>query len=186
MTTRRPGEPVSEGEGGFSRYSGGLRVAAPRIPRTHGAVRFARVGQGAVVKALTSRSCPGCGSYFAPPSKAGRPPTYCAACRERRRADDAAWRAVRATVLTEEPFCAVVGCRRAPTTVDHIVALSRGGARLDRANLQAMCGHHNFSKGARPHLGARAAPLPAPLLAGRCTGEPCPDWCTGTPNLWHL
>lgn len=51
---------------------------------------------------------------------------------------DAAWQRTRAAVLQDEPVCRA--CRQhAATTVDHIVPLAHGGARLDRANLQPLC-----------------------------------------------
>lgn len=55
-------------------------------------------------------------------------------------------------MLREEPICAVRGCGRPSTTVDHRVPLSKGGSRLDRGNLQGMCGPHNFAKGAKMPL----------------------------------
>ena len=55
---------------------------------------------------------------------------------------DRDWQCVRAAVLDEEPLCR--HCREAgrvtaAVLVDHIRALSDGGARLDRANLQPLC-----------------------------------------------
>ena len=51
--------------------------------------------------------------------------------------------------MTAMKVCAVDGCLMPSTQVDHIVPLARGGPALDRTNLQAMCLHHNSSKGAR-------------------------------------
>lgn len=104
------------------------------------------------------KTCKGCGQGFSIPGTVGRPPAYCAQCRASRRSDDAGWRTIRAKVLAEEPVCAVVGCGRPSTTVDHVIPLVRGGPRLDRANLRGMCAHHNFSKGAK-------LPLVSPLVA---------------------
>lgn len=50
---------------------------------------------------------------------------------------DADWRAVRETVLREEPCCTF--CPRPATIVDHITPLTAGGARLDRSNLRPVC-----------------------------------------------
>jgi 5-methylcytosine-specific restriction protein A len=49
------------------------------------------------------------------------------------------WRTVRAQVLADEPKCR--WCGRPAAEVDHIVPLSRGGSRWDRANLQPLCSH---------------------------------------------
>ena len=54
----------------------------------------------------------------------------------------AAWRAVRAAFLREQPLC--VNCqgrgRVVPAVVaDHVRPLKDGGARFDWANLQALC-----------------------------------------------
>jgi len=71
---------------------------------------------------------------------------------------------VRAAVLATERRCYRCGCALVPppsprprfwrpapntATVDHIVPISRGGSRLDRANLRAACWSCNSSKGAR-------------------------------------
>lgn len=128
------------------------------------------------------RSCKGCGDSFTHAGR-GRPRLYCEACRAGRRTDDAAWRTVRAQVLVEEPVCAVRGCGRPSTTVDHIVPLIRGGSRIDRANLQGMCGPHNFAKGAKAAAQRLAG---SPSSERRCFGEPCPPYCDGTRGWWHL
>lgn len=95
--------------------------------------------------------CTQCGAgFWAPRLTGGRPRTRCDDCRTvHDNADGTAWRKIRAVVLAEEPICAVAGCQRPSTEVDHILALSRGGAPVERANLQGMCKHHNASKGAR-------------------------------------
>ena len=59
-----------------------------------------------------------------------------------RRGYDADWQRVRLVVLSDEPLCrccAAEGRTTAATQVDHIVALTDGGARLDRSNLQPLC-----------------------------------------------
>lgn len=66
--------------------------------------------------------------------------------------NDPAWRRVRKLVLERDEYrCRIRGrgCTEVATTVDHIVPLSAGGARLDPANLQAACSWDNVSKGAR-------------------------------------
>jgi len=55
-------------------------------------------------------------------------------------------------VLNAEPvcrYCQARGQLRPSTTVDHMTPLSRGGARLDRANLCGCCERCNYSKGDR-------------------------------------
>src|SRR5688572_8571010 len=52
------------------------------------------------------------------------------------------WPRVRLEILHRDGWvCRVLGptCKGHATTVDHIVPLSRGGARLDPANLRAAC-----------------------------------------------
>jgi 5-methylcytosine-specific restriction endonuclease McrA len=50
----------------------------------------------------------------------------------------AAWRALRAQVLLEEPWCAC-GCRRLSVDVDHILPRSdRPDLELERTNLRAL------------------------------------------------
>lgn len=52
--------------------------------------------------------------------------------------DDAAWKALRQQVLEESPYC---GCGEPATEVDHIISVrKRPDLRLERANLQSMCG----------------------------------------------
>lgn len=62
---------------------------------------------------------------------------------------DVAWRKVRRYVLARDSHtCQIRGphCRVHADAVDHIVAISAGGARLDPANLQAACITCNSSK----------------------------------------
>ena len=47
------------------------------------------------------------------------------------------WKKVRLLVLTSNPFC--IECGHPADTVDHIVAIKNGGAKLDLKNLQSMC-----------------------------------------------
>lgn len=51
---------------------------------------------------------------------------------------DQAWMMARMVILARDRICRI--CRRAESTqVDHIVPLTRGGARLDPDNLQGLC-----------------------------------------------
>ena len=61
----------------------------------------------------------------------------------------AAWRRIRAQVLSEEPLCracAFEGFVTPAEEVDHARPKALGGTD-DRANLQALCARHNASKG---------------------------------------
>lgn len=65
---------------------------------------------------------------------------------------DVRWRRVRARVLADEPMCRhcqAQGYTTPATEVDHIVPLARGGARLDRNNLQSLCHDHHAEKTAK-------------------------------------
>lgn len=64
---------------------------------------------------------------------------------------DRDWRRVRLVVLARDGYrCRIRGprCTDVATTVDHIVELARGGARLDPDNLRAACKPCNSSAGA--------------------------------------
>lgn len=68
------------------------------------------------------------------------------------------WTRLRRAVLDAYGWqCAIrrPGCTGQATTVDHILPMSRGGAPLDPANLQAACRHCNTSKGAEITQGGR-------------------------------
>lgn len=72
-------------------------------------------------------------------------------------------------MLAEEPYCCVRGCNLPSTTVDHVIPLSRGGARTDRANLRGMCGPHNYSKGNKLSIEMRTrASKPAEPKRAEC------------------
>jgi 5-methylcytosine-specific restriction endonuclease McrA len=114
--------------------------------------------------------CSSCGASFAAPGGVGRPRTRCAGCRSRHaKLDGSVWRRLRLRVLAEEPVCAVPGCGWPSVEVDHVIPLSKGGAPLDRDNLQGMCKRHNGSKGAS---------VAARRLCS-CGGPTCP-------GRWHL
>jgi 5-methylcytosine-specific restriction protein A len=50
---------------------------------------------------------------------------------------DRRWRTLRAWFLSRHPVC--VRCGSPASLVDHVTPLEDGGARLDPANLQALC-----------------------------------------------
>ncbi len=58
----------------------------------------------------------------------------------------AEWKACRSATLRAAPGCAVAGCDRRPSHVDHIVSRRRGGAPFDPANLQTLCHSHHTEK----------------------------------------
>lgn len=47
------------------------------------------------------------------------------------------WKKVRLIVLNNNPFC--IDCGKPADTVDHIIAIKKGGSKLDVNNLQSMC-----------------------------------------------
>ena len=47
------------------------------------------------------------------------------------------WKKVRLIVLNNNPFC--IDCGKPADTVDHIIAIKKGGSKLDANNLQSMC-----------------------------------------------
>lgn len=77
------------------------------------------------------------------------------------------YQALRLRVLREQPLCAT-DCGRASVEVDHIVPLHRGGALMDRANLQGLCGGCHRVKTAREQ--SRIVP---------CDEEGWPIWHAG-------
>jgi len=61
----------------------------------------------------------------------------------------AQWRRVRRRVLDRDAWTCQIrgpGCTLAATTVDHVRALSDGGAPYDPGNLRAACRHCNYSR----------------------------------------
>ena len=61
-----------------------------------------------------------------------------------KRGYDRRWQKLRRMLLRTNPTCEACARKEPPevtpaTEVDHIVALAKGGARLDVANLQALC-----------------------------------------------
>ncbi len=59
---------------------------------------------------------------------------------------DARWVKVRNAYVKAHPTCEALGCDQPTTEVDHIVPLAQGGAKLDKNNLQALCGPHHAEK----------------------------------------
>ncbi len=112
--------------------------------------------------------CTQCGVLFATTSTGGRPRSRCDGCRTNiGKIDGVRWRALRRLVLAEESWCAVRGCGRPSTQVDHIIPLKhRPDLGLERSNLQGMCATHNASKGAK-------------RAKCRCGDVECP-------GRWHL
>lgn len=65
---------------------------------------------------------------------------------------DADWRRVRDNFLAEHPLCAVClanGMTVAASDVDHVLAIRKGGERLNPANLQSLCAGCHSRKTAR-------------------------------------
>lgn len=68
---------------------------------------------------------------------------------------DRAWRKMRGVILRRDGgVCQLQrkGCTFHATTVDHIIPLVQGGARLDPRNLQAACSWCNTSKASRDRM----------------------------------
>ncbi len=124
----------------------------------------------------TTRRCSRCGAQFTWWHRTGRPRSKCDSCRSNLgKIDGAAWRQLRIRVLAEQPTCAVIGCGRLATEVDHIRPLKFSPElALDRSNLQGMCKTHNASKGART---AKADGLDRPACS--CGDPACP-------GRWHF
>jgi 5-methylcytosine-specific restriction protein A len=94
------------------------------------------------------RRCLRCGRIF---TRQGSLCSLCGTTKKRGYGHD--WQQVRLTVLQRDHYQCQIrrqGCIGVATTVDHIQPLSRGGKRLDPANLQAACLVCNSGKGNRP------------------------------------
>lgn len=59
---------------------------------------------------------------------------------------DAAWRKLAARRKRNNPICQWPECNRPATSVDHIVELADGGARLAYGNTQSLCEDHHTLK----------------------------------------
>jgi hypothetical protein len=88
----------------------------------------------------------------------------------------AEWRAFRAKILRERPFCEVRGCTRRPSHCDHRQTLRSGGAALDPANISVMCHSHHSAKTAQVDGGYGRPPRnTAPnLVATGCRADGTP------------
>lgn len=68
------------------------------------------------------------------------------------------WQKIRAAQLAREPMCEA--CEEAPATVvDHILPITRGGAKRDPENLQSMCRPCHQDKTNAERAGERWVPL---------------------------
>lgn len=61
------------------------------------------------------------------------------------------WKVLKRDLLRHRPRCHYCGTARA-TTLDHVVPVSRGGAKFDEANLVPVCKPCNDRKGGRASL----------------------------------
>lgn len=79
------------------------------------------------------------------------------------------WRAFRQRILNRRATCEVPGCGKPAEQVDHILSRANGGAELDPANVQALCGPHHSSKTVQADGGfGRRATGEADLRARGC------------------
>ena len=67
------------------------------------------------------------------------------------------WVKARRRQLRDQPRCAVPGCGRAASEVDHIVPVRQDGDRLHPLNLQSLCHEHHREKTQRSARAARHA-----------------------------
>lgn len=74
------------------------------------------------------------------------------------------WRAFRKAYLRDHPTCQVLGCGKKAGHLDHIIARARGGAPLDRSNVQGLCHSHHSSKTAQADGGFGNRRKDAPSL----------------------
>lgn len=111
--------------------------AAPRFCAKPGHPRF------------TGARCPLCTQAFRQAQDARRPSAA-------QRGYDGRWQAFRAEYLRTHPTCCAPGCTATATEVDHITPIRAGGARLDPANVRAMCKRHHSQRTARDQSFGRA------------------------------
>lgn len=83
-----------------------------------------------------------------------------------RRGYDRHWRGLRVWFLHRHPLCQWPGCRMPASNVDHIVPLSKGGAKSDPDNLQSLCHKHHSIKSCRFDGGFGRKPI-RPNACGR-------------------
>ena len=80
----------------------------------------------------------------------------CLLTTSRRAPKSSSWVFARTQQLQREPNCRV--CGEKANAVDHIVAISQGGAELDPVNLQSLCRrHHNTKTTSEGHAGMKRA-----------------------------
>ncbi len=111
-------------------------MAAPRacvVPRCPGRVSLPGVSR-----------CPEHQAAYRKAFDAGRPSA-------RRRGYDRDWEKLRATFLAAHPRCE--RCGAPATDVDHMTAISAGGARLEVANLRSFCHSCHSSRTGRDQGG---------------------------------
>lgn len=65
---------------------------------------------------------------------------------------DAEWRKCRLNFIKLNPICSVPECNELTKDVDHKVALSDGGAKLDFDNLRAYCHRHHSQRTGRDQV----------------------------------
>ena len=70
-----------------------------------------------------------------------------------RRGYGVAWRRFRAGYLARNPACA--DCGRVATQIDHVHALTRGGAKWDEGNMRPLCASCHSKKTVRDDGGLR-------------------------------
>ena len=92
------------------------------------------------------------------------------------------WPRVRLEILRRDGYACRVGgptCKGRATTVDHIVPLSRGGARLDPSNLRAACAS------CQTWCASKTRELMADAAARWCPWHQQPfTTCAHYPNQW--
>lgn len=107
---------------------------------------------------VIQRRCvvPGCTSYAIRDSRCrrhGRKAWRHSTTSPTQRGYGADWRKARDTYIADHPMCEYPTpkgpCGHPGTSVDHIVPLAHGGARLARTNMQTLCPHHKKVKDAQ-------------------------------------
>ena len=92
------------------------------------------------------------------------------------------WRAFRATVMGERKVCQAPGCTAKPTHLDHIQSIAKGGAKLDRANVQALCTSCHSRKTAKVDGGMGNAPSTQAMQWPGCDAT---GWPLDPHHLWN-
>jgi len=106
---------------------------------------------------VIQRRCviPGCTSYAIRDSrcrKHGRKAWRTSTASPTKRGYGADWRKARDAYIADHPTCEWATphgpCKAPGTSVDHVVPLAHGGARLSTSNMQTLCTHHKKVKDA--------------------------------------